>query len=128
MRKAIFIKKTLKEQVAFDIRHIFGAPNQCEAERLLELTSKKYEKDAPDLSKWMLENIPEGFTFFNFPVNHWVKIRTSNVLERLNKEIKRRTRVAGIFPNVASCERLVSAVLLEISEEWQVGRVYLDVS
>jgi transposase-like protein len=121
-------KKALKEQVAFDIRSIFNAPSQPEAERLLKLTSQKYEKDAPDLSKWMLENIPEGFTFFNFPTSHWIKIRTSNVLERLNKEIKRRTRVAGIFPNVASCERLVSSVLLEVSEEWQMGGVYLNIS
>lgn len=121
-------KKALKEQVAFDIRSIFNAPSQPEAERLLKITSQKYEKDAPILSKWMLENIPEGFTFFNFPTSHWIKIRTSNVLERLNKEIKRRTRVAGIFPNVASCERLVSSVLLEASEEWQMRGVYLNIS
>jgi len=88
----------------------------------------KYEKEAPDLSKWMLDNLHEGFTFFNFPVNHWVKIRTSNVVERLNREIKRRTSVVGIFPNVASCERLISAVLLETSEEWQTGGVYLSIS
>ena len=62
----------------------------------------------------------------DFSVNHWLKIRTSNVVERLNREIKRRTRVVGIFPNVASCERLISAVLLEISEEWQTGGVYLN--
>ncbi|PIE42558.1 MAG: hypothetical protein CSA47_00240 [Gammaproteobacteria bacterium] len=51
---------------------------------------------------------------------------TSNVLERLNKEIKRRTRVATLFPNEDACLRLVSAVLMEISEEWQTGKVYLN--
>ena len=76
----------------------------------------------------MLDNLTEGFTFFNFPTSHWIKIRTSNVLERLNKEVKRRTRVVGIFPNVASCERLVSAILLEKSEEWQSSDVYLNFS
>lgn len=121
-------KKALKEQVAFDIRSIFNAPNEAEAERLLKIISQKYEKEAPDLSKWMLDNLQEGFTFFNFPTNHWIKIRTSNVVERLNREIKRRTSVVGIFPNVTSCERLISAILLEISEEWQTGGVYLDVS
>lgn len=121
-------KKALKEEVAFDIRSIFNAPSQTEAERLLKLISQKYEKEAPNLSKWMLDNLPEGFTFFTFPSNHWIKIRTSNVLERLNREIKRRTSVAGIFPNAASCERLVSAVLLEISEEWQTGDTYMNIS
>lgn len=110
-------KKALKEQVAFDIRSIFNAPSEAEAERLLKIISQKYEKGAPDLSKWMLDNLQEGFTFFNFPTNHWIKIRTSNVVERLNREIKRRTSVVGIFPNVASCERLISAILLEVSEE-----------
>ena len=121
-------KKALKEQVAFDIRSIFNAPSQPEAERLLKLTSQKYEKDAPALSKWMLDNLPEGFTFFNFQTSHWIIIRTRKLLERLNEEIKRRTRVAGIFPNVASCERLVSAILLEVSEEWQIGGIYLNIS
>ena len=74
----------------------------------------------------MLDNLPEGFTFFNFPTGHWIKIRTSNVLERLNKEVKRRTRVVGIFPNVAACERPISAVLLEKSYEWQINDVYLN--
>ena len=119
-------KKPLKKQVAFDIRSIFNAPNIGEAERLLNIISEKYKKDAPKLSDWMLDNLPEGFTVFNFSSNHWRRIRTSNVLERLNREIKRRTRVVGIFPNVASCERLISALLLEISEEWQTSDVYLN--
>ena len=76
----------------------------------------------------MLDNLPEGFTFFNFPASHWMKIRTSNVLERLNKEVKRRTRVVSIFPNAASCERLVSAILVEKSEEWQASDAYLNFS
>jgi putative transposase len=121
-------KKPLKEEVAFDIRSIFNASSQTEAERLLKITAQKYEKEASKLSSWMLDNLPEGFTFFNFPASHWVKIRTSNVLERLNKEVKRRTRVVSIFPNAASCERLVSAILVEKSEEWQASDVYLNFS
>lgn len=121
-------KKSLKEQVAFDIRSIFNAPNQTEADRLLKLISQKYEKEAPDLSKWMLDNLPEGFTVFTFPLSHWRRLRTSNISERLNREIKRRTRIVGVFPNVASCERLISAVLFEICEEWQTSDVYLNCS
>ena len=118
----------MKKQVAFDIRSIFNAPSQPEAERLLGIISQKYAKDAPNLSQWMMNNIPEGFTVFSFPVNHWIKIRTNNVTERLNKEIKRRTHIVSIFPNVASCERLVSAILIEVSEAWQTGDVYLNYS
>lgn len=121
-------KKDMKKQVAFDIKSIFNAPSQPEAERLLNIVSQKYAKDAPKLSQWMIDNIPEGFTVFNFPVDHWIKIRTNNVTERLNREIKRRTHVASIFPNVASCERLVSAILIEVSEEWQTGGIYLNIS
>ena len=121
-------KKDMKKQVAFDIRSIFNAPSQSEAERLLNIVSQKYAKDAPKLSQWMIDNIPEGFTVFSFPVDHWIKIRTNNVTERLNREIKRRTHVASIFPNVASCERLVSAILIEVSEEWQTGGAYLNIS
>ncbi|HET60113.1 MAG TPA: IS256 family transposase, partial [Chloroflexi bacterium] len=52
--------------------------------------------------------------------------RTSNLLERLSQEVKRRTRVIRIFPNEASCLRLVSAILMEVSEEWETGRLYLN--
>jgi len=78
---------------------------------------RKYEKKAPKLSAWMAANLAEGLTVFAFPAAHRKRLRTSNLLERLNKEIKRRTRVATLFPNEASLLRLVSAVLMEISEE-----------
>ena len=110
-------KKSLKKQVAFDIKSIFNAPNIIEAERLLKLTSQKYEKEAPNLAAWMVDNLPEGFTVFTFSLSHWRKLRTSNIVEggeRLNREIKRRTRIVGVFPNVASCERLISAVLFDM--------------
>ena len=66
-------------------------------------------------------------TFFQFPQEHRRKIRTSNAMERLNQEIKRRTRVVRVFSNEASCERLVTAILQEIHEDWVSGRVYLNV-
>ncbi len=63
--------------------------------------------------------------YYSFPREHWRKIRTVNVVERLNEEIRRRTRVARLFPNEASCERLVTAVVCEIHEEWISGKRYV---
>ena len=115
-------KEDMKERVAADIRTIFNAPDKAEADRLLKKTMTTYEKTAPKLSSWLEENIAEGLTVFSFPEQHRVKIRTTNVIERLNREIKRRTRVVSIFPNDASCLRLVTAILMEVSEDWLTER------
>jgi transposase-like protein len=80
----------------------------------------------PGLASWLEENIPEALTVFAFPAAHRKRLRTNNGLERLNKEIKRRTRVATLFPNEASLLRLVSAVLSEISDNWETERSYLN--
>ena len=118
-------RKEMKQAVASDIRAIFNTEKRDEAERLVGLAVKKYEDTAPKLSAWMEENLFEGLTVFNFPEEHRKKIRTTNMLERVNKEVKRRTRVATLFPNEASCCRLVTAVLMDISEEWETGKRYL---
>lgn len=118
-------KKDMKEEVAEAIRKIFNCGDRTEAERALIAAVEKYAKIAPKLSEWMEVNIPEGLNVLSLPEGHRKRMRTSNSLERVNKEIKRRTRVATIFPNEASCLRLVSAVLMEISEEWETGKVYL---
>lgn len=115
----------LKAEVAADIRAIFNAATLHGAEALLATMVKKYEKRASRLATWMEVNIPEGLAIFSFPTAHQRRIRTSNSLERLNREVRRRSRVAVLFPNVAACERLVTAVLMEISEEWETSRTYL---
>jgi transposase-like protein len=71
-------------------------------------------------------NLPEGFTVFAFPRLHQKRLRTSNALERLSQEIKRRTRVVRVFPNEDACLRLVSAELMEFSEDWEYGKIYLN--
>jgi putative transposase len=119
-------KQAMKKEVANDIKSIFTAPSLSEAERLLLLTTEKYRDKAPKLSEWMEANISEGFTIFDFPQDHWKKLRTSNLAERVNKEIKRRTKIVGIFPNCNSCLRLVTALLVEMDEEWVQGRNYLN--
>ena len=119
-------KQSMKKEVSEDIRIIFNAPNREEADRQLKLAMEKYEKTAPQLSQWMETAIPEGLTVFHFKSSHRRRLRTSNLAERVNREIKRRTKIASIFPNPASCERLVTGVLIEISEEWESGKVYLS--
>lgn len=116
---------TMREGVAADIRSIFNAPDIKEAQRFLTLTTSKYKKSAPQLARWMEEAIPQGLTVFELPRHSQKKLRTTNGLERLNKEIERRTRVASLFPNTDSLLRLVSALLMEISEEWETGKVYM---
>jgi putative transposase len=118
-------RKSMKASVASDIRAVFNAPDRQEADALLKKIVAKYTQDAPRLSTWMEENLPEGLTVFAFPEAHRRLIRTTNGLERLNREIRRRSRVATLFPNEASCLRLVTAVVMEISEDWQTGRRYI---
>jgi putative transposase len=118
-------KIAMREEVAADLRAVFNAPDQHEAKRQLSLAVEKYHASAPKLAAWMENNVPQGLTVFARPASHRRKLRTTNMLERLNKEIKRRTRVATLFPNEPSLLRLVSAVLIEISEEWETGKTYL---
>jgi putative transposase len=117
-------KQAMRIEVAADIRSIFNAPDRKTAEEFLQAAIQKYAVSAPRLSAWLEENLAEGFTVFDFPLEHRKSIRTTNSLERVNKEIRRRTRVVGVFPNEASCLRLISALLMEISEEWQIGKHY----
>ena len=119
-------RKRMQAEVAADIRAVFNAPNRTHAEQYLKQIVNKYAEVASDLADWMEVAIPEGLTVFDFPEAHRRRIRTSNMLERVNQEIKRRTRVVRIFPNQSSCLRLVSAILMEIDEDWETGRIYLN--
>ncbi len=115
----------MQAEVVADLRAVFDAPDRPEAERQLGLAVKKYRASAPKLAGWLEANMAEGLAVFAVPRSHRRRLRTSNMLERLNEELKRRTRVAGLFPNDASVLRLVSAVLMEISDEWETNRKYL---
>lgn len=119
-------KKSMTSEVADDIKTIFNAPNKEEAKRFLRIYVEKYEKSAPELSSWMEDNIPESLTVFDLPKPRRKKLRTSNMAERHMREIKRRTKIAGIFPNKESVNRLVSAVLMEIDDSWNTGKRYLN--
>ena len=86
----------------------------------------KYAGAAPKLAAWLETNVPEGLTVFGVPVKNRRRLRTNNMLERLNRELKRRTRVATLFPNAASLLRLATSVLVETDEEWQTQKRYLS--
>ncbi len=119
-------RKDMFSEVASDIRTIFDAPNRATAETYLTKTVEKYSKSASRLSEWLATNILEGLTVFAFPAAFRKLLRTTNGVERLHREVRRRARVVSIFPNSASCLRLVSAVLAEMSEEWLTGRTYIN--
>lgn len=115
-----------RAEAARDLRAIFNSIDYNEAQTRLKLTVQKWEKTAPKLSAWMETNVPEALTVFHLPEKHRRRLRTTNALERLNLELKRRTRVAQIFPNESALERLVTALLMEQSELWETDKTYLN--
>ena len=121
-------KVSMRSQAAEDLRDIFNAKDLLSAEERLQKCVEKYSKSAPRLAEWIEENIPEGLAVFALPGKHRRRMRTTNMLERLHEEIKRRTRVARLFPNEASLLRLVSAVEMELSEDWIAGKSYFDMN
>ena len=118
-------KQSLKSPIAAEIKTIFNADSRKHAQERLVAFVKRWEKDQPKVATWAEENLPEGFTVFDLPPSHQKKLRTSNSCENLNGQIKRRTRVVGVFPSEDSLQRLVTAVLIEISETWEIGKIYL---
>jgi transposase-like protein len=118
-------RKDMQAEVAEDIRTVFNSPDRTTAEAYLAKLVEKYQKSASRLAEWMAANIPEGLTVFAFPAAHRLLIRTNNIVERLHREVRRRTRVVSIFPNPASGLRLISAVLNEISDEWVTSNAYV---
>jgi putative transposase len=116
-------KVSLRTDVAEDIRRIFDSQDTDTAESNLKDIVTKYTRIAPRLADWMEVNLPEGFSVFAFPRLHQKRLRTSNSLECLRREIKWRTKFVRVFPNEDACLRLVSAVLMEFSEDWEYGRI-----
>jgi transposase-like protein len=116
-------KIEMRKQVAQDLRSIFNARDLNDANEKLNRFVELYKDTAPKIATWAESNIPEGLSVFQLPEEHRKRMRTTNMLERQNKEIKRRTRVATLFPNEASLLRLVTAVLVELSDDWESGKM-----
>ena len=123
--QAMVPKLDQRAEVAADLRQIFNSLERPEAEARLKLIAQKWQKTAPKLSAWLEANMPEALTVFAFQEGLRRRLRTTNGLERLNEELKRRTRVALIFPNEPALERLVTALLMEQSEQWESNKTYL---
>jgi len=123
---AMVPKLDQRAEVARDLRAIFNAMDRADADARLTFTVAKWAHTAPALSAWMDDNVPEALTVFSLPESHRRRLRTTNALERLNEELRRRTRVALIFPNAAALERLVTALLMEQSEQWETDKTYLN--
>ena len=121
-------KKHMRAEIAEAMRSIFNSPSIETANLMIKSTIENYSKRAPEFANWLESNIREGLTCFQFPKKHQKRIRTSNGIERVNREVKRRTRVAVLFPNKESALRLVTGVLMEIHEEWITGKQYLDMT
>lgn len=121
-------KKYLRADIASAMKDIFNSSSRKAAKATVEEVSEHFSESAPEFVNWLEENVDEGLACFDFPKNHRRRIRTSNGVERINREVKRRSRVAVLFPNAASALRLVTSVLVEIHEEWASGKIYLDMS
>ena len=112
-------KKSMQPAVHADIKVIFNAPSIEDAKEYLSKFVDYYRDKAPKLATWMEINIPEGLTVFKLEEKHRRKLRTTNMVERQNAELAKRTKVVSIFPNEQSLLRLASAMLMELDEEWQ---------
>jgi putative transposase len=117
-----------RKELGVDLRGIFAATSREQALGIASSVAKKWRaKGNEKVAEHLEEHVEECLTCLAFPESHRRRIRTTNSLERLNQEIKRRTRVVRIFPNRHSCLRLVTALAVEQSEEWFTGRRYLDI-
>ena len=109
-----------------ELRWLYDRRNAAEARRDLAAWLAKWQSKYPKLCDWVEENIEETFTFYRLPASHHKHLKSTNMLEHLNQELKRRTHIVRIFPNEASCLRLVRALAEEIHEEWLEAVRYLD--
>jgi putative transposase len=115
------VPKGSAEMVAAAIRTIFAQPGPVHVAEQLDTIASMLGRQFPKVETMLREAADDVTAFAAFPVSHWKKIWSTNPLERLNKEIKRRTDVVGVFPNPAALLRLAVAVLVEAHDEWQVA-------
>jgi transposase-like protein len=121
------IPRAKRKELTGGLNGVFAAPTREVALKLVEQLADEWRsRGYPKVAEHLEENIEDCLACLAFPESHRRRIRTTNGLERLNQEIKRRTTVVRIFPNREACLRLVTALIVEQSEEWITGRRYLD--
>jgi putative transposase len=118
---------SMRKEACATIREIYQAIDKQEAQERLKKAVKQWKERAPRFCDWLEEHFIEGMTFFDFPKEHWKKIRTVNIVERINQEEKRRTRIIRLFPSIESCERVVVIIAMRIHEEWATEKKYITV-
>jgi putative transposase len=128
MRNALaYVPKGQQTMVAAALRQAFLQPDQEGARRVWRQVADQLRPRWPKLAGFMDDSEHDVLAYMAFPVQHRTKLHSTNPLERLNKEVKRRADVVGIFPNEASITRLIGAVLLEANDEWQLRPRYMQV-
>ena len=118
--------KSQQPMIAAAIRGIFAADDGEQARERLAEVVERLEPVAPKVAQLLLDAESDLLAFYAFPREHWSKLRSTNPLERVNREIGRRSDVVGIFPNDAALIRLAGMLLIEQSDEWLVARRYLS--
>lgn len=121
------VPRQARKELAADLREVFAAPDLESALRIAATAAERWRPKYPKAATLIEDHIEECLAVLSFPASHRQRLRTTNGLERLNEEIKRRTRVIRIFPNRESCLRLVTALAAEQSDEWVTGKRYLNV-
>ena len=111
-----------------ELRWLYDRRDLAEARRDLATWLKRWQGKYPKLCDWVEDNIEETFSFYRLPMQHHKHLKSSNMLERYNEELKRRTHVVRIFPSAQSCLRLVRALAAETHEHWAEGTRYLNMS
>ncbi len=122
-----FSRKDTKEYV-LKLKDIFVAPDIEKARERKERFVKELESTKPKIAEWLDMDIESCFTVYSLPSEHRKRMRSTNMIERFNQELLRRSRVIRIFPNDESCLRLFATMCMEQSEQWQTGRTYLDMN
>lgn len=120
------VPKHAQQMVAATIRTVFVQPDAASARTTWRAVGESFRSRFPRLTTMLAEAEDDVLAYAQFPPAHWHQVWSNNPLERLNKEVKRRTDVVGIFPNAAAVVRLVGSVLAEQHEEWQVARRYFS--
>jgi transposase-like protein len=127
LRNALdYLSRKANDDCLLELRWLYDRRDLEEARRDLAAWLARWQEQYPKLCLWVEVNIEETFTFYRQPREHHKHLKSTNLLERLNEELKRRTHVIRIFPNEASCLRLVRALAVEQHEEWLEGARYID--
>ena len=128
MRNALaYVPKTQQSMVAAALRQAFLQPDRAQASAMLRHVADQLRPKWPKLAAFIDDSETDVLSYLDFPEPHRSKLHSTNPLERLNKEVKRRADVVGIFPNEAAIIRLIGAVLLEQNDEWQLQHRYMQV-